>query len=113
MTLAEFSIEMDAYRQAVDREGKLLKDPYVALERLRALYEKFDDTERRMAEARRLLRQTDLTVEVIAARTGYRQPSFFIKQFRRDHSTTPAAWTPPGIQWKYQLSALGIGCVSK
>jgi AraC family transcriptional activator of pobA len=49
-------------------------------------------SERRMAEARRLLRQTDLTVEVIAARTGHRQPSFFIKQFRRDHSTTPAAW---------------------
>lgn len=49
-------------------------------------------TERRMAEARKLLRQTDLTVEAVAARTGYRQPSFFIKQFRRDHTVTPAAW---------------------
>lgn len=49
-------------------------------------------TERRMAEARRLLRETDLTVEAIATRTGYRQPSFFIKQFRRDHTLTPAAW---------------------
>jgi AraC-like DNA-binding protein len=49
-------------------------------------------TERRMAEARKLLRETDLTVEAIAIRTGHRQPSFFIKQFRRDHSDTPAAW---------------------
>lgn len=49
-------------------------------------------TERRMAEARTLLRQTDLTVEAVAARVGYRQASFFIKHFRRDHAVTPAAW---------------------
>ncbi len=49
-------------------------------------------TERRMAEARRLLRQTDLTIEAISSRVGYRQPSFFIKQFRRDHTVTPASW---------------------
>ena len=49
-------------------------------------------TERRMAEARKLLRQTDLTIEAIATGTGYRQTSFFIKQFRRDHAVTPAAW---------------------
>lgn len=49
-------------------------------------------TERRMAEARKLLRETDLTVEAVAARAGYRQPSFFIKHFRRDHTLTPAAW---------------------
>jgi AraC family transcriptional regulator, transcriptional activator of pobA len=49
-------------------------------------------TERRMAEARKLLRETDLTIETVAARTGYRQPSFFIKHFRRDHTVTPAAW---------------------
>jgi AraC family transcriptional regulator, transcriptional activator of pobA len=49
-------------------------------------------TERRMAEARKLLRETDLTVESIATRTGHRQPSFFIKQFRRAHAATPAAW---------------------
>jgi AraC family transcriptional activator of pobA len=57
-------------------------------------------TERRMAQARKLLRETDLTIEAIAIRTGYRQPSFFIKQFRRDHAITPGAWrrharTPP------------------
>lgn len=49
-------------------------------------------TERRMAEARRLLREIDLTVEAVAASAGYRQPSYFIKHFRRDHTITPAAW---------------------
>jgi AraC-like DNA-binding protein/quercetin dioxygenase-like cupin family protein len=49
-------------------------------------------TERRMAEARRLLRQTDLTVETVAASVGYRHSSFFIKQFRRNHTVTPATW---------------------
>ena len=49
-------------------------------------------TERRMAEARRLLRETNLPVEAIATRTGYRQPSYFIKHFRRDHTITPAIW---------------------
>jgi AraC family transcriptional regulator, transcriptional activator of pobA len=49
-------------------------------------------TERRMAEARRLLRETNLPVEAIAARAGYRQPSYFIKHFRRDHTLTPATW---------------------
>jgi transcriptional regulator GlxA family with amidase domain len=45
-----------------------------------------------MAEARTLLRETDLTIEAIATRAGYRQPSFFIKQFRRAHAATPAKW---------------------
>jgi AraC family transcriptional regulator, transcriptional activator of pobA len=49
-------------------------------------------TERRMAEARKLLRETDLTVESVAASAGYRQPSYFIKHFRRDHTVTPAVW---------------------
>ena len=49
-------------------------------------------TERRMAEARKLLRETDLTIELIAAHIGYRQASFFIKHFRRDHTVTPATW---------------------
>ena len=49
-------------------------------------------TERRLAEARKLLRETDLTVEALATRVGYRQPSYFIKHFRRDHTVTPATW---------------------
>lgn len=49
-------------------------------------------TERRMAEARRLLRETDLTIDAVAANVGYRQPSYFIKHFRRDHTVTPGIW---------------------
>jgi AraC-like DNA-binding protein/quercetin dioxygenase-like cupin family protein len=49
-------------------------------------------TERRMAEARGLLRDTDLTVEAVATAVGYRQPSYFIRQFRRDHTVTPGMW---------------------
>jgi AraC-like DNA-binding protein len=49
-------------------------------------------TERRMAEARKLLQGTDLPVEDVAARVGYRHPSYFIKHFGRDHTVTPAAW---------------------
>ena len=50
MNLDEFRHEMEAYRQAVDREAKALKDSYHALEQLRALYQKFDTGERAMAD---------------------------------------------------------------
>lgn len=49
MTLEEFRVEMASYRQRADDEAKALKDPYVTLEKLRALYLKFDDDERQMA----------------------------------------------------------------
>jgi AraC family transcriptional regulator, transcriptional activator of pobA len=49
-------------------------------------------TERRMAEARRLLRETDRTVEAIAGEVGYADASYFIKHFRRHHGMTPAVW---------------------
>ncbi len=49
-------------------------------------------TERRMADARRLLRETDLTIEAVAGAVGYRHTSHFIKHFRRDHTLTPANW---------------------
>lgn len=49
MTLDEFRLEMASYRRSVDDEAKVLKSPYVALEKLRALYDKFDNAERRMA----------------------------------------------------------------
>jgi len=53
-------------------------------------------TERRLAEARRLLRQSDLTVDAIAARVGYNATSYFIRQFRRNCAVTPAAWRRRG-----------------
>ena len=36
--------------RSVDDEARSLKDPYIALDRLRALYGKFDTNERRMAD---------------------------------------------------------------
>ena len=50
MTLDEFRVEMASYRRSADDDAKSLKDPYVTLEKLRGLYEKFDDGERRMAD---------------------------------------------------------------
>lgn len=48
--------------------------------------------ERRMVEARRLLAGTDLTVAAIAEETGFRDPSYFVRTFRRAHATTPLRW---------------------
>ncbi|XSF00204.1 AraC family transcriptional regulator [Pseudomyxococcus flavus] len=46
----------------------------------------------RMAEARRRLRGTDERVDIIAERVGYADVTHFIRQFRRVHGVTPAAW---------------------
>lgn len=48
--------------------------------------------ERRMAEARRLLVQTDESVERVGARVGYEDPAYFARRFRSAHKTTPASW---------------------
>jgi AraC-like DNA-binding protein len=52
--------------------------------------------ERRMAEARRLLVETDLAVEEIGRRVGYRDPGYFMRSFRRVHGTTPLGWRRAG-----------------
>jgi AraC family transcriptional regulator, transcriptional activator of pobA len=48
--------------------------------------------DRRLAEARRLLRETDLTVMDVADRAGYVDVTHFRRQFRRAHGTPPGAW---------------------
>jgi AraC-like DNA-binding protein len=53
-------------------------------------------TERRMAEARRLLDGTDLTVAAVGARVGFRDPGYFVRTFRRAHGTAPQAWRRAG-----------------
>lgn len=53
-------------------------------------------TERRMTDARRLLIETDLTVDAIGAKVGYRDLSYFIKSFRRSHALTPLEWRRAG-----------------
>jgi AraC family transcriptional regulator, transcriptional activator of pobA len=53
-------------------------------------------TERRMAAARRLLVETDQTVEQIGRDVGYADPVYFVRSFRRVHGTTPLRWRRAG-----------------
>ena len=48
--------------------------------------------ERRVEEACRLLRDTDMRIPEIAGAVGYRDVDFFTDQFRRQNGTTPAAF---------------------
>ncbi len=49
-------------------------------------------TERRMAEARRLLAETDLPVGEIARRVGIPDAGYFTRLFRRNHDLSPRRW---------------------
>lgn len=53
-------------------------------------------TERRMAEARRLLVGTDLPVEEVGKRVGYGDSGYFVRTFKRAHGTTPLSWRRAG-----------------
>ncbi|MEJ3655716.1 AraC family transcriptional regulator [Actinomycetes bacterium KLBMP 9759] len=53
-------------------------------------------TERRLAEARKLLAGTDLTVATVARRVGYRDTGYFIRRFRSAHGITPLEWRTAG-----------------
>jgi AraC family transcriptional regulator, transcriptional activator of pobA len=48
--------------------------------------------ERRMAEARNLLADTDLLVAEVARRVGMSDAGYFSRQFRRTHGTSPRNW---------------------
>ena len=52
--------------------------------------------ERRMVQARRLLVETDLAVEEVGHRVGYRDPGYFVRTFKRSHGTTPLGWRRAG-----------------
>src|SRR5215216_785066 len=52
--------------------------------------------ERRMAEARRLLVETDLAVEEVGRRVGYAEAGYFVRSFKRVHDTTPLGWRRAG-----------------
>jgi len=52
--------------------------------------------ERRMAEARRLLVETDLPVEEVGGRVGYAASHYFVRVFRRGHGATPLGWRRAG-----------------
>ncbi|HKH12799.1 MAG TPA: AraC family transcriptional regulator [Rubrobacter sp.] len=53
-------------------------------------------SERRMAEARRLLVGTDLPVSEVGRRVGYGTPAYFVKVFKRNHGATPLGWRRAG-----------------
>jgi AraC family transcriptional activator of pobA len=48
--------------------------------------------ERRMAEARQRLMASDENIEIVAERVGYRDPTLFIRHFKRVHGVTPRRW---------------------
>jgi AraC family transcriptional regulator, transcriptional activator of pobA len=52
--------------------------------------------ERRMAEARRLLVETNLSVEEVGHRVGYGDPGYFVRSFRSTHGATPLGWRRAG-----------------
>lgn len=49
-------------------------------------------TERRMTEVRRMLRDTDLPLGVVAAHTGLRDATYLVRRFRHRYGTTPDRW---------------------
>ena len=49
-------------------------------------------TERRMTEVRRMLRETDLPLGVVAARTGLRDATYLVRRFRDLYGITPQRW---------------------
>ena len=49
-------------------------------------------TERRMTEVRRLLRETDLPLGIVAGRTGLRDATYLVRRFRKRYGTTPERW---------------------
>lgn len=48
--------------------------------------------ERRLREAKRLLGETDWTVETVAETVGFNTATYFIKQFRKCNGMTPHTW---------------------
>src|SRR5690625_560656 len=49
-------------------------------------------TRRRIQEAKRLLMQTDLTINEIAEKVGYQTAKYFIKIFKQYENTTPNSY---------------------
>jgi AraC-like DNA-binding protein len=56
-------------------------------------------TERRMIEVRRMLRETDLPLDAVAARTGLRDATYLVRRFRNRYGTTPQRWRRAERAW--------------
>ncbi len=48
--------------------------------------------ERRMAEARKLLTDSDIAIQEVAMRVGIPDPGYFSRLFRRKHGASPRSW---------------------
>jgi AraC-like DNA-binding protein len=48
--------------------------------------------DRRMAQSRRLLADTDLPIQEVARRVGISDPGYFSRLFRRTHGISPRSW---------------------
>jgi AraC-like DNA-binding protein len=57
-------------------------------------------TERRMTEVRRMLRETDLPLGVVAARTGLRDATYLVRRFRERYGITPQQWRRSQRAWR-------------
>ncbi|MDN5795656.1 MAG: AraC family transcriptional regulator [Intrasporangium sp.] len=56
-------------------------------------------TERRMTEVRRMLRETDLPLAVVASRAGLRDATYLVRRFRVLHGITPQRWRRTQRSW--------------
>lgn len=56
-------------------------------------------TERRMIEVRRILRETDLPLDIVAARTGLRDATYLVRRFRNRYGITPQRWRRAERKW--------------
>jgi len=56
-------------------------------------------TERRMTEVRRMLRETDLPLGVVAHRTGLHDATYLVRRFRDRYGITPQRWRRSQRAW--------------
>ncbi|GAB3806377.1 helix-turn-helix domain-containing protein [Micromonospora zhanjiangensis] len=56
-------------------------------------------TERRMIEVRRMLRETDLPLDAVAARAGLRDATYLVRRFRARYGITPQRWRRTQRAW--------------
>lgn len=55
--------------------------------------------ERRLTEVRRMLRDTDLPLAVVAARTGLRDATYLVRRFKDRYGITPDRWRRNERSW--------------
>jgi AraC-like DNA-binding protein len=52
-----------------------------------------------MTEVRRMLRETDLPLDAVAARTGLRDATYLVRRFRNRYGITPQRWRRTERAW--------------